>query len=63
MSPVMGIERINRAALSGGGVYGGGGEGIDAIAWLLIVHTATRANQDCDCVLCTDRGYAHLPSL
>lgn len=40
----MGTERTKRAALSGGGVYGGGGEGIDAIAWLIDLHTATRAS-------------------
>lgn len=49
MSPVMGTERTKRGALSGG-VYGGGGEGIDAVARLLNMHTATHASQDCDCI-------------
>lgn len=31
--PVGGTDRIKREALSGGGVYGGGGEGIDARIW------------------------------
>ena len=31
MNPMVCDDRIKRAALSGGGVYGGGGDGIDAI--------------------------------
>jgi hypothetical protein len=38
MRAVIGTDCIMWGALSGGGVYGGGGEGIDAIAWLLNLH-------------------------
>jgi len=56
-------DRIGRVVLSGGGVYGGGGEGIDATAWLLNMHTKARADQDRGCVLYTNRESTHLPSL
>lgn len=59
----MSTDRIGRVVLSGGGVYGGGGEGIDATAWLLNMQTKARAGQECDCVLCTNRESTHLPSL
>lgn len=53
--------RIKWVVLSGGGVYGGGGDGIDAVVWSQNVHGREHTSCDEGRDLCTAIKITHLP--
>jgi len=61
MNPMVCDDRIKRVALSGGGVYGGGGDGIDAIFRSQNLHKRRYTGHDGNRDLCTAKNATHLP--